>query len=304
MKKTSVLVMLTMMTAVLFTGCGKETKEPAAEEAVQQESVTESTAVAEEAVSEATQEATVEEPGNPTSLDDAIIKAVFDYNDQWFDQGELAAEGHILMDKDEGADGTVFCYTLTSYGRYEFQDGNFVIAAGSGSIPTVITLEKNEEGEYITKNFEEALDGDEFVDSIKDLFPESLWNRCISIEAEDDAELESQKVAYAEEYLSSIGRDDAQIGEYADFEHKIFSDFGVSDDVSNKLIGFEEGSFENNCPFWVGNREVIEDDVRYIYETAYDDKAKEIIYSKTEYESGEVVEKSVYDAKTGDKIEK
>ena len=40
-----------------------------------------------------------------------------------------------------------------------------------------------------------------------------------------------------------------------------------------------------------------------IYKTEYDKKKGQIIFSKTEYDTGDEVEKSVYNAKTGDKVE-
>ena len=300
-KKLFAAFLVSVMAVSLLAGCGKKTEpEPEVQEPAAEEQTAEPT--------EAPAESSTQEPmedARPTSLDDALGLAVLEYSEQYFDQGEVAGEGHILLDK-EGSDaqGEQICYTLTCYGRYEFQDGNFVCCAGNGVIPCVIRLMINEDGEYNLVSFEPAPDGNLFVDWIKDNFPEKYWSRCITVEDDDRIELEKQQVAYAEEYLATIGREDAEIGDYSDFEHELFTDAGVSVDVSNAMLDVQAAdSFEKNCPNWLGEREVIEEDVRYTYKTEYDSKKEQIIFSKTEYDTGNVVEKSVYNAKTGDKEE-
>ena len=300
-KKIFSAVLALAMAVSLLAGCGKKNEpavEPAAEEASAEESIEE------QAPAESSSEASVIEEARPTSLDDALGLAVLEYNEEFFDQGEASGEGHILMDKEGDDKGEQVCYALCTYGRYEFEDGNFVCCAGNGVIPCVIKLELNEEGEYNFVSLEEAEDGSGFVDWIKKNIPEKYWSRCITIEDEDRSELEKQQNAYAEEYLSTIGREDAEIGDYGDFEHQILTDVGVKEDISNKMLDVQSGdSFENNCPFWLGDREVIEKDVRYIYKTEYDKKKGQIKFSKSEYDTGDVVEESVYSAKTGEKVE-
>ena len=300
-KKIFAALMVSVMAVSLLAACGKKTapetqpKEPVVEEPAAEPA---------EAPAESSTEELIEE-ARPTSLDDALGLAVLEYNEEFFDQGEVAGEGHILLGKDgSDSNGEQICYTITCYGRYEFEDGNFVCCAGNSAIPCVIRLMINEEGEYNTVSYEPAPDGSNFVDWIKDNFPEKYWSRCITVEDDDRNELERQQRSYAEEYLSTIGREDVEVGDYSDFEHAIFTDVGVSVDVSNAMLDVQSGdNFEKNCPYWIGEREVIEEDVRYTYKTEYDKKKGQIIFSKTEYDTGNEVEKSVYDAKTGDKVE-
>ncbi len=300
-KKILSAVLVSTMAISLFAGCGKKT-EPAPEPAVEEASVEEP--APEQAPAQSTEEASVIEEARPTSLDDALGLAVLEYNDEYFDQGEVAGEGHILLDKEGDDKGEQVCYILSTYGRYEFQDGNFVCCAGNGVIPCVVKLELNEEGEYNFVSLEPAADGPDFVDWIKENIPEAYWSRCITIEDEDRSELDKQQNSYAEEYLATIGREDAEIGDYGDYEHQILTDVGVKEDVSNAMLDVQSGkTFENKCPYWLGEREVIEKDVRYIYKTEYDKKKGQIKFSKTEYDTGDAVEESVYDAKTGEKVE-
>ncbi len=295
-------VTFTLAITMLY-GCGK--KETPAEEVPPEPAQEASTEEVEAAPSKEASVEEVKEPARPTSLDDAIGLAIMDYNKEFFTSGELSGEGHILMDKDgDDSKGEQKCYVLSMFGQYEFQDGNFVKCAGTGVIPCVITLELNDEGEYNFISLKEAEDGSGFVNSIKENFPEALWARCITIEDDDRIELERQERAYAEEYISRINREDAEIGDYADFEHTLLTDEGVSVDVSNALLDVESGDgFENNCTMWLGEREVLEDNVRYIYKKEYDSKKKTVTYSKIMYDTGDVLESSVYSTNTGEKIE-
>lgn len=306
MKKKICSVMISFVFAAsLLAGCGKE---KANEEAVVEASVIASTEEATAASSEDAADAAstgISLDPNPTELDDAIALAVFDHNNENFEGGECSGEGHILMGKDgeDDADEQV-CYLLTMYGKYEFENGNFVKFAGTGAIPAVVTFERDEEGIYRVKDYQEAEDGSAFVGSIKKLFPEDLWSRCITIEDEDNSELVKMEQGYAEEYLAFIGREDAEIGDYGDFEYKIDSDYGISDEVSNKLMELHNSNnFINNCPFWYGYREVIEGGSRYIYAKEIDEKANKVLFSKREYGNDDVIiESAEYSTKTGEPI--
>ncbi len=313
-KKFMAVLLMGVLTSALVTGCGSGTQNPqegaSSEEAVQNTPEEGAKgAEAQEASSEETSKESEKEDAedtNPTSLDDALTIAIFEYNEKLFAGGELSTEGHIMMDKDEDAEtGNQICYCLATFGKYEFQNGNFVRCAGNGVIPTVITLSPTDGGEYSTVSYVEAEDGNDFVDSIKENFPEKLWSRCITIEDEDAAELDRQEMSYVDEYLGSIGREDAPVGDYADFDYKIPTDLGISEEVSNKLVDVESSeSFESNFTIGFGDREVIEDGVRYVYKKEYDSDKKVVTYEKINYETKEVIESSAYDSTTGEKIKK
>jgi bla regulator protein BlaR1 len=298
---------VTTLAVSMLSGCGKKEETPqepapAVEEASVQEASVEATT---EAPAEASTEEEPEEVEITSSLDETIGQGIILCNNNLFKAGEAVGEGHILMGADDGEnEGEQKCFVLEMYGAYEFQDGNFVKCAGTGVIPCVVTVKPNEDGTFEFISLVEAEDGGSFVDSIKRDFPEALWSRCITIDDDDRNELEKQERSYAEEYLSTIGREDVEIGDYSDFEHPMLTDLGVSDDVANKMFDVRSGDgFEFFCPNWVGEREVLDENVRYTYKMEYDEKKKQIIFSKVLYETGEVLESSVYDAKTGDKVE-
>lgn len=306
-KKIGLVLMVSLFSAAAIVGCGKEAaKETADEEAAvvasSEESAQQEASEAAEAVTEAaTQEASA---SNPIVLEDAITKAMLDTNVSVYSQGEVATEGHILLDSKEDGPQTT-CYLLASFAYYEFQNGNFVRSSGSGVIPTVITFTKNDAGEYIMVSYEECEDGSRMVESIKELFPEEFWSRCITTEDDDRNEIDKQIRSDAEEYLASIGRDDCEIGDFADFEYVIPTDLGISEEASNELgLAYKYADFIQYCPnFYIGNREAVEDGVRYVYACEYDEKAGKVIYSKSEYDTKEVIESMEFSAKTGKPIE-
>lgn len=230
-------------------------------------------------------------------LDAAVSSAILTFNKGNYRSGECQAEGHTVLDST--ADGSVVtAYVLAMYGEYEFEDGNFVKAGGSGVIPVVITFEKNQDGAYTLKDYQESSDGSEYTPSIKKLFPEKLQPQCLQISDETAEQLRTQEQTQAEEYLISIGRthDGVSVGDYGDFPHPLLTDRGVSVAVSNALVGDKRLA---DYPSWVGNREQIEDGVRYVYQVDYQETTHRILYSKRNDATGKTVEQRIFDSVTG-----
>lgn len=236
------------------------------------------------------------------TFDGAVAAAILEYNYSIYgDENEVVGEGHIIMDTQE-EDETITVYAKTMYGGYQFQDGNFVNNGGSGDIPAVIRISKEPDGTYVTLHYQYPADGGDYIDSVHALFPEALWERCISRQDADYQELKIQEQVYAEAYLNKIGRT-AVVGEFGDFEHTIPSDVGISAEVSNKLDMDKKLSSTEQlayAPFWLGNIELLEDGIRYIYEHTYDAEKREIHYNKISYDSGEIVASTIYDSISGE----
>ncbi|MBE5813280.1 MAG: sodium ion-translocating decarboxylase subunit beta [Clostridiales bacterium] len=226
------------------------------------------------------------------SLDDMVSNALLSNNKGKYADGECIAEGHIILGSDV-KDKETFVYALTMYGEYGFQDNNFVKVSGSGTIPAVIVLSENDE----LNRIDWPEDGSKNVESIKELFPKEYHSRVLSIKDKDTEELEKQEKAYAQNYLSKIGRQ-AEIGDYGDFEHPLLTHKGVSVQVSNMLLAKNYANF----PHWIGNQEKIEDGIRYVYEMNYDKENNQIILEKYNYETKEVVEKIRINSLNGDEV--
>jgi hypothetical protein len=229
-------------------------------------------------------------------IEKAVANAILDRAGPHRD-GECRGEGHCILDTK--TDGTsVTAYVLVMEGDYGFEDGNFVKVTGSGVIPTVMTFSLDAGGIYSLTNYQIPEDGSSYAPSIRRLFPEALQDECLNVSADRAKDLKKQEREYASAYLKAIGRD-AVIGDFGDFAHPLLTDLGVSIEISNLMID----NFKTyNYPFWVGNRERIEDGIRYTYQVEYDKGAHTITYTKLEYDTKTVVQKTVFDAASGKEL--
>lgn len=226
----------------------------------------------------------------PIDMDEAVGLAVKSRSNT-YGVGETATEGHIILDSEE-SNGTVKVYTTASFGAFGFENGIFTKISGSGAIPTVMIFSKNENGQYSLLKYKEPEDGTGYADSLKKMFPKNLHDRVLSSQ-EDYADLVRQQEAQAAEYLKSIGRTAEVSAAHVDKE---LPDINVN--ASNKLFAEynKHDSFLNNCPYWIGTREMVENGVRYTYETSQSktgDGYALMVFRKTK-ENGAVVEERQY----------
>lgn len=229
-------------------------------------------------------------------LDEAVGSAILQENQDSYSSGECNVEGHIILGYVEDS-GTTTVYALTMYGYYGFQNGYFTKVSGSGVIPTVFTFKDSENG-YICTKVEEPEDGEGYSDSLKKLFPSVYHPRIFAEWKSDSLDLKSQEQAYAASYLKKIGRD-AKIGDYGDFGYyTLLTDVGVSVEVDNSTNTLQFCDY----PWWIGNREVLENGIRYVYEMSYNDKEHEIVFKKYEYDTNKVIELIRLDSITGSQL--
>ncbi|MEA4815226.1 MAG: M56 family metallopeptidase [Oscillospiraceae bacterium] len=231
-------------------------------------------------------------------LDEALSAAFLKDNKTSHIRGECVGEGHIILGS-ETLSGVTKVYTLTMYGEYGFEDGNFVKVSGTGIIPAVFTFTDSGDGLVCTEILYPE-DGSAYAKSIKKMFPSEYQERALQPSDGDMQDLVSQERAYAASYLKEIGRD-ATIGDYGDFEHTLLTDVGVPVGVSNSIIN---NPLFSDYPIWIGNREKLENGVRYVYQVSYDKTATEIVFTKYEYDTNKIVECTRKNYITGQIIEK
>lgn len=227
-----------------------------------------------------------------SAVDEAVRSAFLKDNQTRYLSGECTGEGHIILAQKERS-GVTTVYALTMYGEYGFENGNFVKVSGSGTIPAVFTF-KGSDGALVCTKIEYPEDGSENTKSIKKMFPSKYQDRALSPSDNDMQGLQAQERAYAASYLKKIGRD-AVIGDYGDFEHTLLTDVGVSVDVSNSI----NDKLFANYPMWIGNREALENGVRYVYEMSYNKEAHEIDFTKYEYGTHKIVVRTRLNSTTG-----
>jgi bla regulator protein BlaR1 len=223
-------------------------------------------------------------------IEDAVGKVIKEQGKSYFN-GECITEGHIILGQEEKG-GTVKVYTIASVGWFGFENGIFTKISGSGSIPTVITFSKNAAAEYSLLEYREPMDGAGYPDSMKKMFPRNLHNKVFN--AQDYyPDLAKQQEAQAAQYLKTIG---SAAKVRADHVEKELVNIDV--EASNKLFAefTKFNSLLNNCPYWIGTKEQVEDGIRYVYETSQNkstDGCDVITFKKTK-EDGTVVEEISY----------
>lgn len=226
----------------------------------------------------------------PKNIEDAVSVSIKNQGSGYI-AGECVTEGHTIFETKQ-KDGIVKAYTIASVGIFGFENGVFTKIGGTGAIPTVMKFSVNEDGEYCLIDYEEAMDGALYSESIRRMFPVHLHDRLLSLQ-DDYSHLVKQEEAQAEEYLQSIGRT-AKVD--AGYVEKNLVRINV--DASNKLFAelSKDDMFLNNCPYWIGTKERIEGGIRYIYETSQSKTTAghDVVVFKKTKEDGTVIEQRKY----------
>ena len=225
-------------------------------------------------------------------LDTAVAYAIFEHNKDGYIDGELPAEGHIILgsEKDSANPQDTVVYALTTYGVYGFENNTFVKVSGTGVIPAKIVFDKDMK----LKEYSQPSDGSLYEPSLKELFPEEYFDRAYNT---DNYEADYQtcllrEFEYAYAYLNSIGRDAQVSGQIEDKQY-----LSVSAEDSNALWG---GKY-NSYPTWIGTREVLEDGIRVVYKTHWqqqEDGVGTITFTKYEYDTGKTLEEEIVSVKS------
>ncbi len=221
--------------------------------------------------------------------DEIVTKVLIGEASTNFIDGELKTEAHEILETEVNDDVTKI-YLLTMVGNFGFENGDFCKVAGSGIIPAVITIDKDK-----NTTIEYPLDGSLYESSLKEMFKEehiSIIKASFDKEHELNKSLQKKEKDQAKEYLKELGRT-AEVKNYT--EKTLLTDKGVSVEASNSLI---ETFFKDHSeyPYYIGTREVLEDDKRMVYEMKYDESSSKIIFTKYFYDTKEEVENFSFDS--------
>lgn len=231
------------------------------------------------------------------SLEEAVEQAIFDMDKPSHDDlgTELISEGHEIYGTEiDGNKYTV--YAAISYNLWGFENEYFVPKYDSYD-NVVMVFEKTSSG-YNLLDIKCAVGeaSDVYEASVKELFPKKYHSRIIYGNIIDFIKIKKQNEAYAETYLAEIRRTE-EIGYYNQLEHILLTDVGVTEEASNMFISY---MLPYNSE--LGYYESLEDNVRYIYRTDYDENQNKIICTKEVYDTKETVEKIEIDGTTGEII--
>lgn len=124
------------------------------------------------------------------TIDNAISKAILDYNKDFYMEGTVAFESHetLKIERDKGFVGSddaedVTAYLIMSYGKYVYNNGK-VECVGGASGPIALHFDYID-GIYTLTEYWQPEDGSRYTDSIRQKFPlveaELAINRAVSL---------------------------------------------------------------------------------------------------------------------------
>lgn len=228
-------------------------------------------------------------------IETAVSQAIIDENSSKPYEGECPAEGHIIFGT-KAKNNIIYVYSYISFSYFGFENDCFVDVSGC-QMPAVFEFDADT---YELLKATYPLDGADYASSIKKMFPKIYELKLNNLNDSDYESLNNQLDKYANDYLKTIGRD-AKVARISDVNYQLLTDMGVSVDVSNSLSDIEKAA---PYPYWIGNKEIIENGIRYIYQMDYDEENNIIIYSKYKFDNPDSVdEKIVVNSLTGEIIE-
>lgn len=203
-------------------------------------------------------------------LDQAISKAIIDNEIKYWNgvdfNGELNVESHVILGKSED-DDSVEVYVMATYGHYSFENDIFSMTSASYNIPIRIKFSKEKSGYYCLER-EEAKDGDDYKDSVLEMFPKKEGQEALNGNFTDKLLKDVNK--QAQSYVKSIGRECKVTTEYVEKEY--IDELAMADRADMDGLW--------NYPDWIGTKEELVDKKRYIYETQYDKSLKILTFIK------------------------
>ncbi len=227
-------------------------------------------------------------------LHTAIREAIFAENIGDYLPGECQGVGYEIIETFED-DGVLSVYALTEYVEYGFQDGVFVNISGTN--PNVLMkFEQMENGNY-ELIFYTRLDlfSDLSEEEIEQLLePLNKTGKSYIYTEKDLQKVRAQADEDAIAYLKSINRV-ADVGVRTEHKGYLLTDLVSNTDLILELSKDETYSL---YPEWTGTQERIENGIRYIYQTEYDEVLQQIIFSKIRPDTNETVERQVIDVKS------
>lgn len=224
-------------------------------------------------------------------LDTAIRETIFTENMGKYLPGECQGIGYKIIETFE-EDGVLSVYALTEYVEYGFQDGVFVNISGTNP-KVLMRFEQMENGNY-ELIFYTRLDlfSDLSEGEIEQLLePLNKAGKSYVYTNEDLQEIRTQADEAAIAYLKSINRV-ADVAAREDHNGNLLTDLVSDTDLILELVKDETYSL---YPEWTGTQERVENDIRYIYQTEYNEVLQQIIFSKILFDTNEVVEQQVID---------
>jgi len=106
------------------------------------------------------------------ALDRAISDAIIANNKDMFSGGDFACQAHITLKTVQNGNNTTV-YVMALYALYK----NKTETAGGSHMPVAITFRKDSAGNYQLTEYWKPDNGDRYLPSIRNKFPQDLWTK-------------------------------------------------------------------------------------------------------------------------------
>lgn len=234
---------------------------------------------------------------NDTSLEDAVYRAIIRQNNGIYLPGEFRGAGYKIVEILEEEEITSV-YALTEYVEYGFEDGDFVNISG-GNPRVLMRFKRGGEGfELIFYTRLDVLSGLSEEELKELLLPLDDAGKEYLYTDEDLRRVRRQADRQAEKYLKSISRD-AKVCPRQNHADASLKNIVTDENLMETLYKDPEISL---YPAWTGTVERLEEGERFVYKTALNRRRDEILYTKTNYRTGEIVREITVDIFTGEII--
>ncbi|MFC9601176.1 hypothetical protein ACFY5J_18485 [Peribacillus butanolivorans] len=134
-------------------------------------------------------------------MDQIVSDTIMEQNKDALSPTDKQFEAHKIYGADE-KDGLMSIYLYALYEGYNKSTGTEV--QSGHSYPARIRLAKDENG-YVLKEYKETEEGEEFIDSLEDMFP-SKYSKQVLKDTEDGADLGEQLQKKVENWLGKTSK--------------------------------------------------------------------------------------------------
>ncbi len=231
------------------------------------------------------------------SLSEAVEKYLSMHSTKSDPNAEFCTTAHNIVSAIE-KDGKYEVYALVTYGEYRFMNGNLVRLTELNIKPTIFTLVKNSKQYYDFEHVDFPPFATDTAEAIHMMYiKETAANVLKNLETFKTGLLAQEKES-AGKYTKSMDRR-VNIGTKSDFTFDLIESQGVSKEVTNKILADQNLLL---YPMWIGNQELVQDGVRYVYETSYNKSDDTLLFRKMDYFTQKVLEERKVSATTGDYV--
>ncbi len=226
------------------------------------------------------------------NLHDVVKQVLLEQAKKTFPDEECAVEGHRIVNA-VSDDGLTRLYVVYSVNSYRFINGQLTQMGKTDPRPALFALSKRADGMYQFEHADFHYSWVSYEDAVREMFVQEYAERTLGNHKEILSALVQEEIAQATAYVASLGRTNP-VGTFSDLELTRLSNMGVSEQTLDIILS-DEALLP--YPMWVGTQEFVENGIRYVYETSYQNSDDSILLKKYEYNSKTIADQRKISAK-------